>query len=86
MGITAGNFLGMVQKVCQFTNPSKENSVLLFLDGLATHAQNLHLIDDIRYNGVTIISFPQHTTHKIQPGDVAFMRPLSVFYDQPIIS
>ncbi|KAF2887993.1 hypothetical protein ILUMI_18180, partial [Ignelater luminosus] len=53
-------------------------------DGHASHTQSLELIDEASNNGVTIICFPPHTTHKLQTGDVGFMRPLSVFYDQAV--
>ncbi|KAF2896804.1 hypothetical protein ILUMI_09372 [Ignelater luminosus] len=67
-----------------FTNASKANPVILLLDGHASHTQSLELIDEARNNGVTIICFPPHTTHKLQPGDVGFMRPLSAFYGQAV--
>ncbi|KAF2884452.1 hypothetical protein ILUMI_21718 [Ignelater luminosus] len=68
----------------KFTNASKTNPIILLLDGHASHTQSLELIDEARNNGVTIICFSPHTTHKLQPGDVGFMRPLSVFYDQAV--
>ncbi|KAF2884832.1 hypothetical protein ILUMI_21341 [Ignelater luminosus] len=82
--ITAEIFLARFKKFVQFTNVSKANPVILLLDGHASHTQRLELIDEARNNGVTIICFPPHTTHKLQPGDVGFMRPLSVFYDQAV--
>lgn len=52
---------------------------MLILDGHASHTQNLQLIDNPREHGVTIICLPPRTTHKLQPADVGFMRPLSIF-------
>lgn len=82
--ITAEIFLRWFQKFLKFTNASKNNPVMLLLDGHASHTQNLQLIDEAREHGVTIICFPPHTTHKLQPADVGFMRPLSIFYDQAL--
>ncbi|XP_044750601.1 uncharacterized protein LOC123310947 [Coccinella septempunctata] len=64
--------------------PKSRSKVMLILDGHATHTQNLQLIDEARKYDVTIICFPPHTTHKLQPADVGFMRPLSIFYDQAL--
>ena len=54
--------------------------VLLLLDGLSTHVKNLQLIEEARENGVIIFSFPPHCTHRLQPLDVAFMKPLATYY------
>ena len=35
-------------------------------------------------NSVAIISLPLHSTHKIQPLDVGFMKPLKTYYAQEI--
>ncbi|XP_049879436.1 uncharacterized protein LOC126376220 [Pectinophora gossypiella] len=82
--MTAEIFLRWFHKFVKFTNASKENPVMLILDGHASHTQSLQLIDKAREHGVTIQCFPPHTTHKLQPADVGFMRPLSIFYDQAI--
>lgn len=42
------------------------------------------MINEARANGVIILCFPPHTTHRLQPADVVFMSPLSIFYDQPV--
>lgn len=65
----------------QFSGASPSNKVLLLLDGHASHTQNLDVIDLARQHGVVIICFPPHCTHKLQPADVAFMKPLSTYYD-----
>ncbi|KAJ2937188.1 hypothetical protein O0L34_g19062 [Tuta absoluta] len=82
--ITTEIFFMWFQKFLKFSNASTDNPVMLLLDGHASHTQNVQLIDEARKHGVTIICFPPHTTHKLQPGDVGFMRPLSVFYDQAV--
>nr|XP_034194535.1 uncharacterized protein LOC117610815 [Osmia lignaria] len=82
--ITAELFLQWFKKFVVFSGASKDNPVLLLLDGHSIHTKNFGLIDEARANGVIILYFPPHTTHCLQPLDVAFMKPLSTYYDQTI--
>ncbi|KAK2577924.1 hypothetical protein KPH14_011869 [Odynerus spinipes] len=66
--------------------PTKNDPVLLLLDGHATHTKNLPLIDKVRENGVFIVSFPPHCTHRLQPLDVSVMGPLSTYYSQEVMT
>lgn len=66
------------------THPNEENPVLLILDGHATHVKNLPLIENARKNHVHILAIPPHTSHRLQPLDVAFMFPLNNFYSQEL--
>ena len=72
-------FYKWMQKFIEFSRATKEKPVLLILDGHSTHAKNPDLIDLAVENGVTMISFPPHTTHKLQPLDLGLMKPLSTF-------
>ena len=52
---------------------------LLILDGHRTH----YSIDFVRYavkNGITLLSYPGHTTHHLQPFDVTLFTPLQKAY------
>lgn len=64
--------------------PKKQNPVLLLLDGHSTHTKNLPLIEKARDNGVIILSFPPHCTHRLQPLDVSVMGPMSTYYTQEV--
>ena len=66
------------------SKPSAEEPVLLILDGHLTHKRNLDVIKLARANHVTIVVIPPHTSHRLQPLDVGFMKPLSTFYTQAI--
>lgn len=77
-------FLSWFDKFIAFSNPSKENPVLLLLDGHATHTKNIELIHRARDNGVVLLCFPPHTTHRLQPLDVSFMSPLSTYYSSEV--
>ncbi|KAJ8928830.1 hypothetical protein NQ314_018550 [Rhamnusium bicolor] len=61
---------------------SKENPVLLLLDGHATHSKNLEALFFARDNEIIMLQLPSHTTHRMQPLDVAFFRPLGLYYIQ----
>ena len=61
---------------------SKNNPVLLILDGHSTHNKNLELIDLARENGFVLLCLPLHCSHRMQPLDVSFMKQLSTYYDQ----
>lgn len=79
-------FLGWLKKFIAYTAATKEYPVLLLVDGHSTHTKSIEVIDEARKNGVEILSFPPHTTHRLQPLDVAFMKPLSTYYDQAVTS
>ena len=66
------------------TKPSKEEPVMLILDGHYTHTRNIELIDMARENNVTIISLPPHSSHKMQPMDRSFMSPLKAYYSEEV--
>ena len=52
----------------QHSNPTRERLVLLVLDGRKTHTNNL----------------AAHCTHRLQPLDVTFMKPLMTYYTQEV--
>ena len=67
-----------------FAKPTESKPVLLILDGHATHTKNIALIDLARQNNVHIICLPPHCTHRLQPLDVTFMKPLSSYYNEAV--
>lgn len=73
-------FLKWFEKFVVFSRAAKTNRVLVLLDGHTTHTKNIALIDKARDAGVILLCFPPHCTHKLQPLDVAFMKPLSIYY------
>jgi DDE superfamily endonuclease./helix-turn-helix, Psq domain. len=79
-------FLKWFKKFVEWTNSSITNPSLLLLDGHFTHTKNLEVIDYARDHGVVIMCFPPHCTHRLQPLDVSFMKPLSTYYDQAVTS
>lgn len=75
-------FTAWFQHFLKFVKPSKENPVLLILDGHYSHTKNLNLIDLARENHVSIMSLPPHSSHKLQPLDRSFMGPLKTYYSE----
>lgn len=68
----------------RFAKPSKDDPVLLVLDGHATHTRNLDFIEKARRNHTIVVCIPPHCSHKLQPLDVAFMGPFNTYYVQAI--
>lgn len=82
--MTIPDFNDWFDHFLKHTSPSSENPVLLLLDGHASHIKNLAFIEKARDNYVTVICFPPHCTHKLQPLDVAFMSPLKTNFSQEV--
>lgn len=77
-------FFKWFKKFVEFSKASKDTPVLLLLDGHSSHTKNLNLINYARDNGVVLLCFPPHSTHRLQPLDVAFMKPLSVYFEDEV--
>lgn len=77
-------FSRWMERFITFSNATLQKKVLLLLDGYATHTKNLEVIDLAKKNGVIMLCFPPHCTHRLQPLDVSFMKPLSTFYSAEI--
>lgn len=82
--INKDSFILWFNRFLEFSNPSAEKPVLLLLDGHKSHTKSLELIELARKNNVVILTFPPHTTHRLQPLDVAAMAPLSAYYEQEV--
>ena len=81
-GYTARYFSQWFLHFIKHTKPTKEDPVILVLDGHYSHTRNLEVITLARENHVDIICLPPHSTRKMQPLDKAFMGPLKTFYCQ----
>ncbi|XP_018578256.1 uncharacterized protein LOC108916477 [Anoplophora glabripennis] len=74
-------FTRWFRKFIKFSKASKENTVLLILDGHSTHTKNIEVIDLARDNGVVLLCLPPHASHRLQPLDVSLMKPISCYYE-----
>ncbi|XP_067120893.1 uncharacterized protein [Centruroides vittatus] len=82
--IQTHQFTKWFQHFINFVKPSEDDPVILILDGHYTHTRNIDVINLARENNVAIVCLPPHCTHKMQPMDVAFMKPLKTYYAQEI--
>ncbi|XP_076064383.1 uncharacterized protein LOC143038739 [Oratosquilla oratoria] len=73
-------FTEWFQHFLAHTKPSVNDPVLLIMDGHMTHIKNLDVINLARDNYVTIVVLPPHCSHRMQPLDVSFMKPLNAYY------
>lgn len=74
--ITTEISMRYIKHFVEHTRCSKENKVLLILDGHNSHTKNLELIDYAKDNGLHLISLPRHTSHKLQPLDRSYFKSL----------
>ncbi|GLV46159.1 hypothetical protein CBL_02875 [Carabus blaptoides fortunei] len=72
--MTNEGFLEVIKHINKFTHASKENPALILLDNHDTHAK-LDVILCSRDNGLVLLTFPSHTTHRLQPLDVSVFGP-----------
>jgi len=77
-------FMTWLEHFITAIKPSVSDKVLLILDGHVTHTQNIAALERSKAVGIILLSLPPHTTHRLQPLDVAFFKPLSTYYSQAI--
>jgi len=61
--------------------PSQTDRHVIVLDGHCSH-KTIEVIDLARKNGIDILVLPPHTTHRLQPLDTVFYKPLSDNYNK----
>ena len=74
-------FLEYLKHFVAHTKCSKGSPVLLILDGHKTHTKSVASIDYAHDNGVVLLSLPPHTSHKLQPLDRSFFKPLKAAFN-----
>ncbi|KAJ4437461.1 hypothetical protein ANN_17605 [Periplaneta americana] len=70
-------FVEWLRHFIDTVRPSKEREVLLLLDVHSTHTRNLDALNISRENGVIMLAFAEHITHRLQPLDMSFLKHLS---------
>lgn len=68
-------FLKVMEHFFKHTNSSRDNPSLLLLDN---HELLISVLKFAKYNGVTILTIPLHSTNKLQPLDVDVYNPSSL--------
>ena len=82
--ITAELFAAWFRHLVKHAGALKDNPCLLSMDGHATQNRNINVINLAMEDGVTILVLPAHCTHKLQPLDRSFMKPLKTYYAQEV--
>ncbi|XP_047123036.1 uncharacterized protein LOC124806312 [Hydra vulgaris] len=72
--INSSIFLEVLKHIKLKTCCSKENPILLLVDNHESHV-TIEAVDYARGNGIIYLSFPPHTTHRLQPLDVGVFGP-----------
>lgn len=67
-------FLDYMRHFIKHTNASKKSPILLVLDNHTSHL-SIEAIDLAVDNGITMVSFPPHCSHRMQPLDVSVFGP-----------
>lgn len=76
-------FLKFLEHFNAHVKPSKDERVILFLDNHTTHLS----VESVEYAsrvGIIMVTFPPHTSHKLQPLDLTVFGPLKTFYNQSV--
>lgn len=69
------SFLVFLEHFKKFSNASLTHRVLLVLDNHSSHI-HINTLDFCKENGITLLSFPPHCSHKLQPLDRSVFGPL----------
>jgi len=72
------DFLLFMQHFVKHVRSSKDKKVLLLLDNHASHL-SIKIIEFARDNGVVMLTFPPHCSHKLQPLDRSIYGPLKKY-------
>ena len=75
-------FKKYMEHFCKIIKPTINKSVLLIPDGRCSHTKSTDVLHYASQNGVVMLAQPPHTTHRLQPLDVGFFKPLQTYYDQ----
>ena len=78
--ITKELFVDWLKHFVQTTRCSKEKRVLLCMDNHVSHV-SLEAIEFAKANGIILLTFPPHTSHRLQPLDKTVYGPLKQSYN-----
>lgn len=78
-----GLFVDYLKHFIKHVKPNIEKPTLLILDNHETHI-SIEALDLAKENGVVMLSFPPHTSHKLQPLDRTVFGPYKTFYNDAL--
>lgn len=83
--MNADLFVDVMKHFIKHTCSSKENPTLLLLDNHESHL-SIECLDLAKENSVTILTFPPHCSHKLQPLDVGVYFSFKSHYNSAVSS
>ena len=78
--MTAAGFLTFLKHFVAHVRPSPTDKVILLLDNHVSHL-SVDVLKFAKDNGVVMVSFPPHCSHKLQPLDRSVYGPLKRYYN-----
>ena len=78
--MTAAGFLTFLKHFVAHVRPSPTDKVILLLDNHASHL-SVDVLQFAKDNGVVMVSFPPHCSHKLQPLDRSVYGPIKRYYN-----
>jgi len=76
-------FIRYLQHFIDYVKPSKSKPALIILDGHQSH-KSIEAVELTRANYVTLLTIPPHTSHRLQPLDLAFFGLLKQAYNRQV--
>ena len=81
--MTEETFVKYMKHFVKFAKPTKEQPILLLLDNHSSHI-SLEVINYAKANNITMLSFPPHCSHELQPLDKTVFGPFKTFFNQGV--
>lgn len=76
--MTEDSFLKFMKHFIKHVKPTKQSPVLLLLDNHSSHLA-ISVLNLAKDNGVVLLSFPPHCSHRLQPLDVGVYGPFKKY-------
>jgi hypothetical protein len=76
-------FIEFLLHFIEHAKPSKEEPVILFLDNHESHV-NVPVIKKARDTGIIMVTFPPHTSHKLEPLDRTVFGSFKLHYNRAV--
>jgi hypothetical protein len=76
--MTEQNFLKVMKHIVNYTRCTLDKPILLTLDNHESH-MSISVLDFAKQNGIVMLSFPPHCSHRLQPLDRSVFGPFKKF-------
>lgn len=77
--MTASSFMEFIEHFHKHVNSTKDKPCLLLLDNHDSHL-SIPVLNFCKDNGIILVSFPPHTSHRLQPLDKSVYGPFKKYY------